>query len=122
MKRYELDENGAFVCDLPKGQGAENWTEVPCPDGLINGRLIGACRNGAEWVGGRWVGDEESPVTREQVEQMRLAACADPVNGSDRFFTEALRREAAGDVAGAESAKISGQQRYEQIKAQYPWP
>lgn len=122
MKRYELDENGVFVCDLLEGQEAANWTTTPFIEGLSNGRLVGATRNGGEWVGGEWAGDSEPSLTREQVEHARLQAYANPLTGSDRYFAEALRRDAIGDTAGAASARLAGVKRYEQIKAQYAWP
>lgn len=123
MSRYELDENGYFVCDLLDGQEASNWTATFCPDGLTNGRLEGATRNAdGEWVGGEWVGDQDEPITREQIEHTRLAAYAHPLTGSDRYFAEALRREYAGDLEGAAAAREAGQQRYEQIKLENPWP
>lgn len=62
------------------------------------------------------------PLTVEQVENARLQACAHPLTGSDRYFAEAQRRDAIGDTAGADLARIAGANRYEQIKAEFPWP
>lgn len=61
-------------------------------------------------------------LTVEQVESARCQAFAHPLTGSDRYFSEALRRDAIGDTAGAESARLAGIKRYEQIKAQHAWP
>lgn len=63
-----------------------------------------------------------APLAVEQVEHARLQAYADPLTGSDRYFSEALRRDAIGDAAGAELARLAGVKRYDQIKAQYAWP
>jgi len=56
------------------------------------------------------------------IEELRKVAYADPQTGSDRHFSEAVRLEAEGDTAGAEGARAAGLARYEEIKAQYPWP
>lgn len=123
MKRHELDESGNFVCDILEDQVCENWTRTVAPDGLINGRLVGAVKSpDGEWVGGEWVGDDLPAITREQVELARLIACADPVHGSDRFLAEALRREDAGDIEGGRAARLACRARYEEIKLANPWP
>lgn len=61
------------------------------------------------------------PLTIEQVEAQRLAAYADPVTGSDRFFSEVSRMQAMGE-AGWEALRDLGAARYEEIKVEYPWP
>lgn len=61
------------------------------------------------------------PPTREQVEALRLAAYADPVTGSDRYFAEAARMNAMGE-AGADAVIAAGVARYAEIQAEYPWP
>lgn len=61
-----------------------------------------------------------APPTREQVEALRLAAYADPVTGSDRYFAEAARMNAMGE-AGADAVIAAGVARYEEIQAEYPW-
>jgi len=62
------------------------------------------------------------PPTTEQVEALRLQAYADPLTGSDRHFAEATRLTVAGDTAGADAATVAGQVRYEEIRAELPWP
>jgi hypothetical protein len=62
------------------------------------------------------------PLTTEQTEAARLQAYADPLTGSDRHFAEAARCNTSGDTAGAEAATTAGQARYEEIRAEYPWP
>ena len=61
------------------------------------------------------------PITREQVEALRLTAYANPVTGSDRYFAEAARMSAMGE-AGADAVTTAGAARYQQIQAEYPWP
>lgn len=61
------------------------------------------------------------PPTREEVEAMRLSAYADPVNGSDRYFSEAIRLQLVGDPSWP-SVKDKGVARHAEIKAKYPWP
>lgn len=63
------------------------------------------------------------PLTVEQIEALRLGAYADPVSGSDRYFSEVARLQAMGGAADdIEAARTAGTDRYEAIKAQYPWP
>lgn len=63
------------------------------------------------------------PMTRQQVEQLRLTAYADPVTGSDRFFAEAARLQAMGGSADEiEAAHAAGAARYAETQAAYPWP
>lgn len=61
------------------------------------------------------------PPTREH-ESLRLRAYADPLTGSDRHFSEAVRHEAMGEPEKAEPARMMGIVRYNEIKEQYPWP
>ncbi|MBH3322998.1 hypothetical protein [Pseudomonas mosselii] len=63
-----------------------------------------------------------TPRTREQVEALRLAAYANPLTGSDRFFAEAQRETLLGHGEAADAAKRSGLQRFAEIQASYPWP
>lgn len=122
VRRYAISEEGYFQRDLLPGQESPNWTATFCPDGLINGRLVGAIVENGEWIGGCWQGDPEPEVTREQVEQARLMAYANPITGSNRHFIEALCLDSAGDIQGAKAARAAGILRYEQIKAEIPWP
>lgn len=62
------------------------------------------------------------PVTKEQVERMRLIAYADPVTGSDRFKAEADAERLAGNEEAALEAERNLLARREQIKAENPWP
>jgi hypothetical protein len=62
------------------------------------------------------------PLNAEETEAARLQAYANPLTGSDRHFAEAARCSTAGDTTGAQSATAAGQARYEQIRAELPWP
>lgn len=60
--------------------------------------------------------------THQDVESQRLRAYADPLTGSDRFFSEAVRLQAMGaESSEIDSVKALGAARYEEIQAQYPW-
>lgn len=61
------------------------------------------------------------PLTREQVETLRLSAYANPVTGSDRYFAEAARMNAMSET-GADAVTAAGVARYEEIQAEYSWP
>ncbi len=62
------------------------------------------------------------PLNREQVEEQRLRAYADPLIGSDRYFAEAQRESLLGNAEAAEAAKALGLARFAEIQAEYPWP
>lgn len=62
------------------------------------------------------------PITRAQVEGLRLRAYADPLTGSDRYFAEAQRESLTGNAEAAEAAKALGMARFAEIQADNPWP
>lgn len=61
--------------------------------------------------------------TRDDIERQRLIAYADPIVGSDRYFSEAARLTAMSatdeDIAAATAAGVA---RAAEIAAMYPWP
>jgi len=61
------------------------------------------------------------PLTRETIERLRLAAYAEPVSGSDRYFAEANRMQVM-DEPGWEQVRDAAIERFNEIQAQYPWP
>lgn len=71
-----------------------------------------------------WLGDSWGPVpvTRAEIEANRLRAYADPLIGSDRYFSEAQRETLLGNTEAAEAAKAQGLARYAEIQAENPWP
>ncbi|MGL6150383.1 MAG: hypothetical protein ACRC1N_04160 [Aeromonas sobria] len=60
-------------------------------------------------------------LSKSEIETMRIAAYADPITGSDRYFNEAARMQTMGED-GWEDAKNAGIARYQEIQQQYPWP
>lgn len=62
-----------------------------------------AFQNYNEWAG-------------SELERRRAFAYADPINGSDRLFTQAARMQAMG-IAGWEDVRDQGIARYAEIKA-----
>lgn len=61
--------------------------------------------------------------SRAEIEAMRLRAYADPLTGSDRFFSEAVRLQVMGaDAAEIEKVKALGADRFAEIQSEYPWP
>lgn len=65
--------------------------------------------------------DSPPPLTRDDIERLRLHAYADPITGSDRHFNEAIRMQVMGEK-GHESVRQRGIGRFEEIQRQYPWP
>lgn len=63
------------------------------------------------------------PLTREQIEEMRLRAYSDPLTGSDRYFAESTRLQVMGSAQEEIDAAIAaGANRYTEIQDAYPWP
>lgn len=58
--------------------------------------------------------------TVEENEWLRLSAYANPLTGSDRYFSEALRMQAMQED-GWEEVRAAGVARYKEIQALYPW-
>lgn len=63
---------------------------------------------------------ESIPPTREQIEALRLRAYADPLTGSDRYFSEAQRMQAMGEQ-GWKEVRAAGVSRFDAIQTLYPW-
>lgn len=112
-------ENNSALC-VQNYDVLKKGAEIPPVNELYAVAQEWADKNGwaelPEWYG------QPTPKTIEQVEAERLAAYANPLTGSDRHFTEAARLEAAGDTVGAEAARAAGLVRYEEIRAEHPWP
>ena len=63
------------------------------------------------------------PLTREQIEALRLQAYADPITGSDRYFVETSRLQAMGAAQEEiDAANAAGAKRYAEIQGEHPWP
>lgn len=64
-------------------------------------------------------------LTREEIEAQRLMAYANPVTGSDRYFSEALSMQAQGAPASSTEVKDTaarGLARKLEIQAELPYP
>lgn len=76
-------------------------------------------------VNGRPVVIEIPPKSLEQriaeIEKIRKELYADPQTGSDVLFAEAQRMQMMGE-SGWEAVRDKGVARYNEIKAEYPWP
>lgn len=81
------------------------------------GKVLGAENGRPSWVDL----PPPKPLSREEIEALRLRAYADPVAGSDRFFAEAARMQAVGEN-GWEAVRTQGVTRFAEIQAEYPWP
>lgn len=87
----------------------------------------------ARWSDGSWIIEkltseeldrclsEKELSTMESVESARALSYADPLNGSDRLFSESYRMQIMGED-GADEIKSKAVARYKEIQAQYPWP
>jgi hypothetical protein len=64
-------------------------------------------------------------ITRIQIETLRLIAYADPINGSDRYFSEVMSLQAEGYEASSlevKETKAKGLAKKAEIKALHPYP
>lgn len=59
---------------------------------------------------------------QELMERRRAAAYAHPETGSDRFFSQASRLDALGQVEKSRAARAEGLARYNEIKEAYSMP
>lgn len=61
-------------------------------------------------------------MTREEVDSARLRAFADPLKGSDRYYSESVAEEDNGNPEAAQKCRALAKARRAEIQAQYPWP
>lgn len=64
---YELDTQGAFVCDSLSNEGLSDWTTTPPPQPCDRPRMEGDKLESGEWIGG-WVDDGPAPLNSESLE------------------------------------------------------
>lgn len=118
---FALNESGMAVC-LKEYKDVSQGAQVPFVNELWE--------QVEEWLvenGGKWADPPPNPSLdlnqlRNEIEQQRLQAYAHPLTGSDRHFAEAMRLDAVGDTKGAAAARELGLKRYEEIRANHPWP
>lgn len=82
------------------------------------GKILGSMASGQPC----WVSTPKKPdPTKQDIELFRLRAYADPLLGSDRYFSEATRMQIM-EESGFEEVRDRAIARFEEIQAQYPWP
>lgn len=62
---------------------------------------------------------EAEPALELTVEELRANAYADPADGSDRLFAEAMRMQMTNEI-GYETVRDKAAARYEEIRASFP--
>ena len=68
--------------------------------------------------------NSEKELNNQQIENLRKSTYSDPINGSDRFFIEALSLQAQGisaTSAEVKDIKAKGLARKEEIKSEYKY-
>lgn len=88
------------------------WKQSP-----PKGKQLGTLNGQPAWV----AIPAPPPLTRAEVEVLRLRAYADPLTGSDRKFSEASRMQLMGE-SGSEAVRAAAIDRYAEIQAANPWP
>lgn len=118
---FALKENGMALC-LESYKRVQKGALVPASNELYE--------DVESWLKankGKWASLPVEPVVDlealrlKEVESNRLKAYADPITGSDRYLTEAMRLESIGSTEEAVLARQKAVERYEEIKAENPW-
>lgn len=65
--------------------------------------------------------ERDIKLTNEQIELNRQAAYSDPINGSDKHFLEAIRKDALGKTEEAAESRALGIARAAEIVAENPF-
>lgn len=99
------------------GESAQQFGGT-CPDGWVQMQGERPTPTAIATETGEWI---EAAPSRDEIDQLRLHAYADPITGSDRHFNEAIRMQAMGET-GWEAVRQRGITRFEEIQQQYPWP
>lgn len=81
------------------------------------GKSLGSLKGRPVWVDL----PAPAPPSKEEVEVLRLRAYAEPLTGSDRYFSEAQRMQMMGEP-GWEAIRDQGAARFQEIQFSYPWP
>ena len=123
---YSKSTNGFYTREIHGAKMPEDTVEITAEqhsnliEGQSNGKVITSDTNGRPILQDP---PAPAPLTRDQIESLRLKAYADPITGSDRYFAEASRLQAGG-AAQAEigAANAAGANRYAETQNAYPWP
>lgn len=86
-------------------KAAKSWRAVESKKDLLDGEVFSATQP---------VFDYSDEADAERL-SAKLRAYADPITGSDRFFSEAMRMDAMGE-SGADEVRAAGVSRYLEIK------
>ena len=92
---------------------SEQWARQDSLRWVVNGALTSVQPPATEPV--------IIPRTQEEIEALRLRAYAEPITGSDRFFSEAQRMQIMGED-GWEVVRATAIARFGEIQNEYPWP
>lgn len=114
-------ERGKKDCMLPPSAQLVELTDIEyasLSEGISSGMVVVLGANGRPSLASQ---PSSPPPTTESINESRLRAYADPVNGSDRLFAEASRMQVMGEP-GFEEVRIRAVARFEEIQAKYPWP
>lgn len=119
VRNPRVSGNGGYDCEI--NHDAYGWIPFTAhPDDIVDyGRQIyQEIHDGVHGEIGAFVANV---MSRDEVESLRKAAYANEFTGSDRLFAEAQRMQLMGE-AGWESVRDAAIARFEEIKAEYPWP
>ena len=119
VRNARVSGNGGYDCEI--NHQTYGWIPFSAhPDDIVElGRQVyQEIHDGLHGVIGTFVANV---LTKEEVESLRKAAYASEFTGSDRLFAEAQRMQLMGE-SGWESVRGAAIARFEEIKAEYPWP
>ena len=119
VRNPRVSGNGGYNCEI--NHEIYGWTPFTAhPQDIVEfGRQVyQEIHDGLHGEIGAFVANV---LTKEEVESLRKAAYANEFTGSDRLFAEAQRMQLMGE-AGWESVRDAAIARFEEIKAEYPWP
>lgn len=117
IRNIEKMADGAFIYEVE--DSALGWIYSSAspsqPDEL---ELYDEIQSGKHGAIGTYIAPQR---TRSDVEIARKSAYANPHTGSDRLFAEAQRMQLMGETDW-EAVRDQAVARFEEIKAQHPWP
>lgn len=119
IRTPRVSGNGGYNCEI--NHQLYGWIPFTAhPDDIVElGRQVfQEIHDGLHGEIGEFVANV---LTTEEVESLRKAAYANEFTGSDRLFAEAQRMQLMGET-GWESVRDAAIARFEEIKAEYPWP
>lgn len=140
-KVYEIINPVVYDTEVPdwvEGDPARIGKEIPIeerfPSGFIENLVNITNMNSVPAVGWSYNSSNGTfsapisdlpPVSKQEMEELRLLAYAHPITGVDRHFIEAMSLQAEGFTASSvevKEAKAKGLARKLEIQALYPYP